>query len=1479
MNTKPLVFLLSLTFLIFFANSSSVFADDFQDGMAAAQRGESKEAVRLFRLSAAQGNPTAQYNMGYMYEIGQGVPQDYKEAIKWFRIAAEQGLAQAKFKLGLMHANGQGVSQDYKEAVKWYSLSAKQGFLKAQFNLALMYANGQGVSQDYKEAFKWFRLAAEQGDSISQYSLGVMYAQGEGVSQDYVLAHMWLSLSASQGYQGAIEGRDIAEKQMTPQQIEKAQEMALTRGDVELLLKQAEETLSADKKELAKELYLKASERGSVKAHFNLAYRFVLTPTESVYHFSEAAKGGHRDALGYALNGLLFRANSLKIADPKRALALYYKAKKMNPSLHLYDEKNKLKIMRMCVEPGKFDAEAFSKKYDLLPENKATMYHVWRIAEEVSLGGRFGKPDPALILHLVCRGGWAPAELEIGVEETYKNWKSGEAKEFKICDHITSGGGMSFCASRAYDEDKNSRESKLNELEDKLGHKSKPILREAYESAAKFIEAKTLKEEMHSGSGVGAWITFSHMGQKNEYLDLIAKIHDGFKPSPVDNFDKADQLLNQTYKKTINFLKIEKEKNYLLPTPDQLREVQRLWIPYRDVSAKLFAIISPTLEEDLWKSWLTDARIKQLNEIFVEGDDSNQTNCLTGSRRVDCIKNSKNSTGQGNVGVNDEKNNIFNEISTTKENQMCGGIKYSIINLGVGGFGGNKDHIKIKAFNKEGKSVFEEDSTSFVNFACRDITNDGNPELIIDTWGGGNAACSNAFHILSSKQLEGKSHVQVLLSSEGFNGVEDVDGDGVSEVITCRYDSYGENGKSYLSQAKCLKDAKYVDCISKVEGTNTINNHSMKVVHDIPIASRATHDGYVEGYPDDTIIVSVEYTNIINGMRVGVVWKPVDSYSDSIVGEATIKFANVKGGASFSIVNPSFGLRRDTLEKLKPIWEEYEDGSFKLKLDRDSILLEYKSPEFEDEIDVLGQLYDFDIPFFFYDLDFDNNKELIIVLHGAGQRGMDIYKVYALKDGKLVDKQEQITDDEPYLELDGLSTISTRNKTINIHGSGGACNNFDKTYRFKPSGNRNEKGKYILEEYSLRESADDRSCNAFAYRVDKNRKLTLISKHIPSSTPRQNTSEQSISPSKIPQPKEEQAYPKIIQGENGGYKVTLRVFKTKVLAEKFKAKLLKQGLTPNVEQKGSQWELFIGPYPSEESANQAKSSAEQGDVDAKNELSLALAESKEARDSFERGSVKKEIPNKLIEFRKPKESIEIHSSHFDRCAGEKIKVFEFTDLIFYSMKAPLSCLLSPLSITKPKSKSRAGGKFDQDVTENTLVGLDSSGKDILLVYSSSFDEVFGGDGPMLPAAEGLIKLGESGRVIIFTAPSTDQGVIRIDQVSGEYFIVKVGMSTHVRTYLISTTSLKAEYLSDGFIEMVDRDKLIFKAHGRKSYFKEVGGAFWYNAIIDRNGKIIDIDNEDLDPNSLKYCYAKSDFLKKADIGLPESARDIICVYR
>jgi len=144
---------------------------DYQDGLDAWQRSDYAMAVKELRQLAEQGDASAQYNLGLMYDNGTGVPQDYAEAARLYRLAADQGHTSAQYNLGLMYTKGTGVPQDYAEAAMLYRLAADQGDDWAQNNLGFMYDNGYGVPQDYAEAMRWYRLAADQGNADAQNNL------------------------------------------------------------------------------------------------------------------------------------------------------------------------------------------------------------------------------------------------------------------------------------------------------------------------------------------------------------------------------------------------------------------------------------------------------------------------------------------------------------------------------------------------------------------------------------------------------------------------------------------------------------------------------------------------------------------------------------------------------------------------------------------------------------------------------------------------------------------------------------------------------------------------------------------------------------------------------------------------------------------------------------------------------------------------------------------------------------------------------------------------------------------------------------------------------------------------------------------------------------------------------------------------------------------------------------------------------------
>ena len=158
------------------------------------------KACEWYQKAAEQGYVSAQCNLGYMYEVGHGVPQNYEKACEWYQKAAEQGNARAQCNLGYMYDVGNGVPQNYEKACEWYQKAANQGYIRAQFNLARMYVNGSGVPQNFEKACEWYQKAAEQGHARAQFNLARKYDSGSGVPQNFEKACEWYQKAAEQGF-------------------------------------------------------------------------------------------------------------------------------------------------------------------------------------------------------------------------------------------------------------------------------------------------------------------------------------------------------------------------------------------------------------------------------------------------------------------------------------------------------------------------------------------------------------------------------------------------------------------------------------------------------------------------------------------------------------------------------------------------------------------------------------------------------------------------------------------------------------------------------------------------------------------------------------------------------------------------------------------------------------------------------------------------------------------------------------------------------------------------------------------------------------------------------------------------------------------------------------------------------------------------------------------------------------------------------
>lgn len=115
---------------------------------------------------------------------------------------------------------------DYTMSLREARANAVAKNLSAAFRLAQLLGLGLGCEQDYEQAVHWYRVAAERGHSQAQCNLGFMYGTGRGVPQDYVRAYAWYNMSAASGEDIARRNRDAVVRQMSPRQLERAQDLS-----------------------------------------------------------------------------------------------------------------------------------------------------------------------------------------------------------------------------------------------------------------------------------------------------------------------------------------------------------------------------------------------------------------------------------------------------------------------------------------------------------------------------------------------------------------------------------------------------------------------------------------------------------------------------------------------------------------------------------------------------------------------------------------------------------------------------------------------------------------------------------------------------------------------------------------------------------------------------------------------------------------------------------------------------------------------------------------------------------------------------------------------------------------------------------------------------------------------------------------------------------------------------------------------------
>jgi hypothetical protein len=149
---------------------------------AEAARGNTAEAVRLFRDAADRGDGRALVSLGLMTQAGDGVKQDAAAATELFRRAADRGFLDGMINYAVALIEGRGTAPDRARGLALMRQAADAGSPIAVFNLAALAE--RGIADTPADALGLFTESAEKGYAGGWRAAAVLLDEGRGVPKD-----------------------------------------------------------------------------------------------------------------------------------------------------------------------------------------------------------------------------------------------------------------------------------------------------------------------------------------------------------------------------------------------------------------------------------------------------------------------------------------------------------------------------------------------------------------------------------------------------------------------------------------------------------------------------------------------------------------------------------------------------------------------------------------------------------------------------------------------------------------------------------------------------------------------------------------------------------------------------------------------------------------------------------------------------------------------------------------------------------------------------------------------------------------------------------------------------------------------------------------------------------------------------------------------------------------------------------------------
>ncbi|SMP87826.1 hypothetical protein SAMN06314019_1036 [Epsilonproteobacteria bacterium SCGC AD-311-C15] len=169
------------------------------------------EQRKLFEENCNDGKSISCYNMGLMYEHGDGVDKDNEKALSFYIKACDKNYFTSCSKAAVLYEEGQGIKKDMKEAFKLYTKACggEDGF--GCHNVAVYYSKKE--TQAMKNiSLGLYDKACDNGYAPSCIYLGRMYRDSKSLTHDYQMAKEKFNLACeANNYLGCKELRILEE--------------------------------------------------------------------------------------------------------------------------------------------------------------------------------------------------------------------------------------------------------------------------------------------------------------------------------------------------------------------------------------------------------------------------------------------------------------------------------------------------------------------------------------------------------------------------------------------------------------------------------------------------------------------------------------------------------------------------------------------------------------------------------------------------------------------------------------------------------------------------------------------------------------------------------------------------------------------------------------------------------------------------------------------------------------------------------------------------------------------------------------------------------------------------------------------------------------------------------------------------------------------------------------------------------------------